>query len=58
MCPSKASHPDLPPAKFDFIVTSVTVTRERADKFAFTVPIADATHRLGQAQGRYSPGQP
>ena len=38
--------PGLATRRFDFIVTSVTVTRERADKFAFTIPIADATTAL------------
>ncbi|ARP83834.1 ABC transporter substrate-binding protein [Bordetella genomosp. 8] len=38
--------PGLATRKFDFIVTSVTMTKERADKFAFTVPIADATTAL------------
>lgn len=38
--------PGLATRKFDFIVTSVTMTGERAAKFAFTVPIADATTAL------------
>lgn len=38
--------PGLATKRFDFIVTSVTVTRERASKFAFTIPIADATTAL------------
>ncbi|MFT3758164.1 transporter substrate-binding domain-containing protein [Thauera sp.] len=41
--PFQAILPGLAARKFDFIVTSVTVTKERDDKFAFTVPIAEAT---------------
>jgi polar amino acid transport system substrate-binding protein len=35
--------PGLAAGKFDFIVTSVTATRERADRYALSLPIADAT---------------
>lgn len=35
--------PGLATKRFDFVVTSVAVTKERAAKFAFTLPIADAT---------------
>ena len=38
--------PGLATKRFDFIITSVTVTKERAAKFAFTLPIADATTAL------------
>lgn len=38
--------PGLATKRFDFIVTSVTVTKERMAKFAFTIPIADATTAL------------
>lgn len=38
--------PGLATKRFDFVVTSVTMTKDRADKFAFTVPIADATTAL------------
>ncbi|MEJ2802514.1 transporter substrate-binding domain-containing protein [Comamonas sp. BIGb0124] len=41
--PFQAILPGLAARKFDFIVTSVTVTKERDDKFAFTLPIAEAT---------------
>lgn len=41
--PFQAILPGLAAKKFDFIVTAVTITKERDDKFAFTVPIADAT---------------
>ncbi|CAM3562165.1 transporter substrate-binding domain-containing protein [Bordetella flabilis] len=38
--------PGLATKRFDFVVTSVTMTKDRAAKFAFTVPIADATTAL------------
>ena len=38
--------PGLAAMRFDFVITSVTMTRERVDKFAFTLPIADATVSL------------
>ncbi|MCJ9711395.1 transporter substrate-binding domain-containing protein [Bordetella hinzii] len=38
--------PGLATKRFDFIVTSVTLTKDRVSKFAFTVPIADATTAL------------
>lgn len=38
--------PGLAAKRFDFVVTSVAMTKERADKFAFTLPIADATTAL------------
>ncbi|MCW5222959.1 ABC transporter substrate-binding protein [Verminephrobacter aporrectodeae subsp. tuberculatae] len=38
--------PGLATRRFDFIITSVSVIKERADKFAFTIPIADATTAL------------
>jgi polar amino acid transport system substrate-binding protein len=38
--------PGLAGKRFDFVITSVVVTKERNDKFAFTVPIADATVAL------------
>jgi polar amino acid transport system substrate-binding protein len=38
--------PGLAAKSFDFVVTSVAITKERADKFAFTLPIADATTAL------------
>jgi len=44
--PFQAILPGLAAKKFDFIVTSVTVTKDRADKFAFTLPIAEATVAL------------
>ena len=38
--------PGLAAGKFDFIVTSVTATKERAERYALSVPIADATVAL------------
>lgn len=38
--------PGLATRRFDFVVTAVTVTKERTAKFAFTLPIADATTAL------------
>lgn len=43
--------PGLATRRFDFVVTSVTMTRDRAAKFAFTLPIADATTALVKRQG-------
>jgi polar amino acid transport system substrate-binding protein len=44
--PFQAILPGLSARKFDFIVTSVTVTKERDARFAFTLPIAEATVAL------------
>lgn len=41
--PFQAILPGLSVKKFDFVVTSVTVTKDRDAKFAFTLPIAEAT---------------
>jgi polar amino acid transport system substrate-binding protein len=38
--------PGLDSAKFDFVVTSVTVNKARFEQFAFTVPIAESTVAL------------
>lgn len=38
--------PGLAAGKFDFIVTSVTATKERAERYALSLPIADATVAL------------
>ncbi|UGB33166.1 transporter substrate-binding domain-containing protein [Metabacillus sp. B2-18] len=35
--------PGLDAKKFDFVATSVTITPERAEKYDFTIPIADGT---------------
>jgi polar amino acid transport system substrate-binding protein len=36
--------PGLTAKKFDLVATSVTITQERAQKFAFTMPIAEGTY--------------
>lgn len=38
--------PGLAAGKFDYIVTSVTATKERFDRYALSLPIADATVAL------------
>ncbi|AJJ12086.1 bacterial extracellular solute-binding s, 3 family protein [Yersinia rohdei] len=38
--------PGLDAKKFDFVVTAVTVNKQRMDHFAFTVPIAESTVAL------------
>jgi polar amino acid transport system substrate-binding protein len=38
--------PGLTAKKWDFVVTSVTMTRERMEKFGFTSPVAEATVAL------------
>jgi polar amino acid transport system substrate-binding protein len=38
--------PGLAAGKFDYIVTSVTATKERYDRYALSLPIADATVAL------------
>ena len=38
--------PGLAAKKYDMALTSLFITKERADKFAFTLPIADATVAL------------
>ena len=43
--------PGLAAGKFDFVVTSVTVTKERAERYAFTVPFAEATVALVVRKG-------
>ena len=50
--------PGLAAKRFDFVITSVTMTRERADKFAFTLPIADATVSLVKRKADNSVGKP
>ncbi|MEK6297031.1 MAG: transporter substrate-binding domain-containing protein, partial [Paraburkholderia tropica] len=35
--------PGLDAKRFDIVVTAVTVNKDRADHFAFTLPVADAT---------------
>jgi polar amino acid transport system substrate-binding protein len=43
--------PGLDARKFDFVATSVTITPERAQKYAFTMPIAEATHHVLKRKG-------
>ncbi len=43
--------PGLKAKKFDFVVTSVTVTRKRCDNYALTFPIADATFAFVKRKG-------
>lgn len=43
--------PGLAAAKFDYVVTSVTVTKERYQKYALSLPIADATMALVKRKG-------
>ena len=43
--------PGLAAAKFDYVVTSVTVTKERYAKYALSLPIADATMALVKRKG-------
>lgn len=38
--------PGLDAKKFDFVVTAVTVNKQRMERFAFTVPIAESTVAL------------
>ncbi len=43
--------PGLIAGKFDLVATSVTVTKERAERYAFTVPFAEATVALVVRKG-------
>ena len=43
--------PGLAAAKFDYVITSVTVTKERYEKYALSLPIADATMALVKRKG-------
>ena len=43
--------PGLAAARFDYVVTSVTVTKERYEKYALSLPIADATMALVKRKG-------
>ena len=43
--------PGLEVKKFDFVLAPVTMTAERAKRYAFTLPIADATVSMVQAKG-------
>lgn len=50
--------PGLSAGKFDFIVTSVSVSKERMEKYSFTAPIADATVALVKRKGDSSITKP
>ena len=43
--------PGLAAGRFDYVVTSVTVTRERYERYALSLPIADATMALVKRKG-------
>ena len=43
--------PGLAAARFDYAVTSVTVTKERYEKYALSLPIGDATMALVKRKG-------
>ncbi|QCR10420.1 ABC transporter substrate-binding protein [Brenneria rubrifaciens] len=43
--------PGLDAKKFDFVVTAVTVNKQRVERFAFTVPIAESTVALLKRDG-------
>ncbi|TXR41167.1 transporter substrate-binding domain-containing protein [Ectopseudomonas mendocina] len=43
--------PGLDRKKFDFVVSAATVNKARAEQFAFTIPIADATVKLLKREG-------
>ncbi len=43
--------PGLDAQKFDFVVTAVTVNKQRVEHFAFTVPIAESTVALLKRDG-------
>jgi polar amino acid transport system substrate-binding protein len=43
--------PGLEVSKFDFVLAPVTMTAERAERYAFTLPISDATVAFVQAKG-------
>lgn len=43
--------PGLEAKKFDFVLAPVTYTKERAERYAFTGPISDATVKLVQKAG-------
>lgn len=49
--PWTAILPGLEAKKFDFVLAPVTYTAERAQRYAFTAPISDATVKLVQKAG-------
>jgi polar amino acid transport system substrate-binding protein len=50
--------PGLTAKKWDFVITSVTMTRERMGKFAFTSPVAEATVALVKRKADTSISKP
>ncbi|MCI2255794.1 transporter substrate-binding domain-containing protein [Domibacillus sp. PGB-M46] len=50
--------PGLDAKKFDFVATSVTITPERAEKYDFTVPIAEGTMAVLKRKGDTSIQKP
>ncbi len=49
--PWTAELPGLEVKKFDIVIAPVTITAERLERYAFTLPIADATVSLVRAAG-------
>lgn len=49
--PWTAELPGLEVGKFDIVIAPVTITPERLERYAFTLPIADATVALVKAAG-------
>ena len=45
--------PGLEAKKFDICIAPVTITKERMKRYAFSVPIADATAALDEARQRF-----
>ncbi len=43
--------PGLAAKRFDVVIAALTITKERADKFNFTLPVADATTALVKRKG-------
>ena len=50
--------PGLEANKFDFVIAPVTITAERAKRYAFTLPIGDATVALAKKAGDTSITKP
>jgi len=46
--------PGLAAKRFDVVITALTITKERAEKFDFTLPVADATTALVKRKGEKS----
>ncbi len=46
--------PGLAAKRFDVVITALTITKERKEKFAFTLPMADATTALVKKKGEAS----